>query len=301
MSAEQIFSKRAAWRATALGGAVTAAAVSLAVFAPTASAGTVSVGYGSCTSSNTQLTPPPPDYTSQVTLTPQGSSFQVGKAITITWHYSTSTAPAPGIPLANVATAKAKIVIGGAGSSTISTGSSANFPPAPVATGGTFQIPDMTATFTPTAAGKYTLTPGDNEQDIAQFGLVVACKASASGPAATITVAPASGGGSSSSSPSTSGHSSSSSRSSSASSSKSSSGSSGSSGTSASSTSATGTEGSSTAGGQGATAGSTSSSTAGELPHTGFDGRWLFGGAVLAAVLGGGGLYATRRRPGSHG
>ncbi|MBS2546346.1 hypothetical protein KGQ19_05650 [Catenulispora sp. NL8] len=297
MSGHQILIKRATWRATAFGGAVTAAAVSLAVFAPTASAGTVSVGYGSCTSSNTALTPPPPDYTSQVTLTPQGSSFQVGKAITITWHYSTSTAPPPGIPLANVASAKAKIVIGGAASSTISTGSSANFPPAPVATGGTFQIPDMTATFTPTAAGTYTLTPGDNEQDITQFSLVVACKASASGPAATITVAPGSGGGTSSS-PSSSSHSSSSTGTSSASGSKSSSGSSG---TSSSSTSAAGTEGSSTAGDTGSTPAPTSSSTAGELPHTGFDGRWLFGGAVLAAVLGGTGLYATRRRPGNHG
>lgn len=278
---------RVTWRVTAIGGAVTVAAAALAVFAPTASAGTTSVGYGSCTSSNPQLSPPPPNYTSQVTLTPQGSSFQVGKAITIKWHYSVSTAPGPvGIPVANVATAKAKIVIGGAASSTISTGSSANFPPAPVAAGGTFQIPDMTATFTPTAAGTYTLTPGDNEQDIAQFGLVVACKATASGAAATITVAPASGGGGGT--PSSSGHTSTSSTSTSSSSSSSSGGSSGSSG--GNDTSATSAAGS-----------GSSSSTTGVLPHTGFDGRWLVGGAVLAAALGGGSLYATRRRHGSHG
>lgn len=245
-------------RVTALGGAV---AVVVVVLAPTAGAGTANVGYGSCTSSNPSLSAPPPDYTSQVTLTPQGSTFQVGRAISITWHYSVSTAPGPlGIPVANVATAKAKIVISGAASSTISTGSSATFPPAQVAAGKTFQIPDMTATFTPAAAGTYKLTPGDNEQDIAQFGLVVACKAAASGPAATITVVPASGG--SGGTPSTSAVS------------------------------------SSTSAGGGSTAGS---STAGELPHTGFDGRWLAGGAILAAVLGGTGLYATRRRHGSHG
>ena len=171
MDRHQEHIKRVTWRVTAIGGAVTVAAAALAVFAPTASAGTTSVGYGSCTSSNPSLSAPPPDYTSQVTLTPQGSSFQVGKAISITWHYSISTAPGPlGIPVANVATAKAKIVVSGAASSTISTGSSANFPSAPVAAGKTFQIPDMTATFTPTAAGTYKLTPGDNEQDIAQFG-----------------------------------------------------------------------------------------------------------------------------------
>ena len=252
-------------RVTVLGGAVT---VAVAALAPTAGAGTVSVGYGSCTSSNTALSAPPPNYTSQVTLTPQGSSFQVGKAITITWHYSVSTAPGPvGIPVANVATAKAKIAISGAASSTISTRSSANFPSAPVSPGKTFQIPDMTATFTPTAVGTYKLTPGDNEQDIAQFGLVVACKASASGAAATITVAPASGsGGGGTTPPSTAEQSSSI----------------GSSGTSAADSTSSG-------------------STTGELPHTGFDGRWLFGGVALAAVLGGGSLYATRRRRGSHG
>lgn len=253
-------------RVTALGGAVAVVVVALA---PTAGAGTASVGYGSCTSSNPSLSAPPPDYTSQVTLTPQGSSFQVGRAIKITWHYSISTAPGPlGIPVANVATAKAKIVISGAASSTISTGSSANFPSAPVAAGKTFQIPDMTATFTPTAAGTYKLTPGDNEQDIAQFGLVVACKATASGPAATITVAAASGasGGGGGTSPSS------------------------------GASSSTGGSPSTSAGGS-----TSSSSTTGELPHTGFDGRWLAGGAVLAAVLGGTGLYATRRRHGSHG
>jgi LPXTG-motif cell wall-anchored protein len=122
----------------------------------------------------------------------------------------------------------------------------------------------MTATFTPTAAGTYKLTPGDNEQDIAQFNLVVACKASASGPAATITVAPASGG----------------------------------SGTTAPSSSAP----TSSSAAAGAGSGSSSSSpTTGVLPHTGFDGRWLAGGAVLAAALGGTGLYATRRRRGTHG
>lgn len=250
-------------RISALGGAVAVVVVALA---PSAGADTTSVGYGSCTSSNPSLSAPPPDYTAEVTLTPQGSSFQVGKAIRITWHYSLSTAPGPvGIPVANVATAKAKIVITGAASSTISTGSSATFPPAQVNPGQTFQIPDMTATFTPTAAGTYKLTPGDNEQDIAQFGLVVACKASASGPAATITVTAASGGSGGASSTGTS--------------------------------TSTGAASSSTSAG-----GSTSSSsTTGELPHTGFDGRWLAGGAVLAAMLGGTGLYATRRRHGSHG
>jgi hypothetical protein len=286
MDRQQEHTKRVTGRVAAVGGAVAVAAAALAVFAPSASAGTTSVGYGSCTSSNPALSAPPPNYTSQVTLTPQGSSFQVGKAITLTWHYSISTAPGPvGIPVANVATAKAKIVIGGAASTTISTGSSALFPPAPVSPGKTFQIPNMTATFTPKAAGTYTFTPGDNEQDIAQFGLVVGCKAAASGPAATITVAPASGGGggTSSSSPSTS---SSSHSTTSSSSSTSSSGSSGSSGSSSSS---------------GAGGSSSSSSSTGVLPHTGFDGRWLAGGAVLAAVLGGTSLYATRRRHGSHG
>ena len=269
MDRHQEHAKRVTLRIGAVAGAVTVAAAALTVFAPTAGADTVSVGYGSCTSSNTNLSPAPPNYTSQVTLTPQGSSFEVGKAITIKWHYSLSTAPSPGIPLANVATAKAKIVISGAASSTISTGSSASFPSAPVAVGGKFQIPDMTATFTPAAAGTYKLTPGDNEQDIAQFNLVVTCKAAASGPAATITVAAASGGGGTTSTSTTS---------------------------AASSNSPSGGSTSTSA------AGSTSSSpTTGELPHTGFDGRWLAGGGVLAAVLGGGSLYATRRRRGSHG
>ena len=293
MDGQQQHTKRVTRRVTrrvaGIGGAVTVAAAALAVFAPAADAGTTSVSYTACTSSNPQLSAPPPNYTSQVTLTPQGSSFQVGKAISITWHYSISTAPGPvGIPVANVATAKAKILISGAASSTVTTGSSANFPPAPVAAGGTFQIPDMTATFTPTAAGTYKLTPGDNEQDITQFSLVVACKGAASGPAATITVAPASGGGggtsSSSSKPSSSGSSSASG------------------GSSTSSTGAGGSTGSTGTGtdtGTGSGTGS-SSSTTGVLPHTGFDGRWLAGGAVLAAVLGGTGLYATRRRRGSH-
>lgn len=267
--------RRATIRAAAIGGAITVTAAALAVFAPTASAGTSTVGYGSCASNNPTLAAPPPNYTSQVTLTPKGSGFQVGKPITITWHYSISTAPGPvGIPAANVATAKAKIVIGGAASSSISTGSSAVFPPAPVTPGKTFQIPDMTATFTPSAAGTYTLTPGDNEQDVAQFGVVVTCKAAASGPAASITVAAASGGTSASSS------------------------------TSAQTSSSSGgptSGGAPTSGGSSGSAPASSSSSAGTLPHTGFDGRWLAGGAVLAAGLGGASLYATRRRRGSHG
>lgn len=258
--------RRASARAAAIGGAVAVTAAALAVFAPTAGAGTSTVGYGSCASNNPTLAVPPPDYTSQVTLTPQGSGFQVGKPITITWHYSISTAPGPaGIPAANVATAKAKIVIGGAASSTISTKSSATFPPAPVTPGKTFQIPDMTATFTPSAAGTYQLTPGDNEQDVPQFGVVVTCKASASGPAASITVAAASGGSTSSS------------------------------------TSAQTSASSSAPVSGSAPASSSSSSTGGVLPHTGFDGRWLVGGAVLAAGVGGASLFATRRRRGSHG
>ncbi|GAA1975865.1 LPXTG cell wall anchor domain-containing protein [Catenulispora subtropica] len=251
-------SRRLTWRATVLGGAVTAAAVAIAAFAPSASAAQVDVKYGGCTSSNPGLAAAPPDYTTKVTLTPQGSDFKTGQAIRITWHYSTSTAPGPvGIPVANVATAKAKILVAGAASSTITTADSAKFPPSPVAAGGTFQIPDMTATFTPTAAGTYTLTPGDNEQDVAQFGVVVNCKASGATAAATITVAAGTGGTTSTSTA-----------------------------TSATTTAATAT---------------TSTSTLSTLPHTGFDGRWLFGGAGLAAVLGGAGIAATRRRRGSHG
>ena len=289
MDRQHEHSKRFAARVTAVAGAVTVTAAALAVFAPNASAGTTSVGYGSCTSSKPTLSAPPPDYTSQVTLTPQGSSFQAGKPITITWHYSISTAPGPvGIPVADVATAKAKIVIGGAASSTITTGSSALFPPAPVSPGSTFQIPDMTATFTPKAAGTYTFTPGDNEQDIAQFGLVVACKATASHAAATITVAPASGGGGGTSPSSSPSKPSSSSTSSSGSTSGS------------SSTSSAGSSGSSSSSAAGGGSSSSSSNT-GELPHTGFDGRWLAGGAVLAAALGGASLFATRKRRGTHG
>ncbi|MEY9863712.1 hypothetical protein ABH935_009365 [Catenulispora sp. GAS73] len=253
--------KRVTERVAAVGGAVTVAVAALAVFAPSASADTVDVGYGSCTSSNSALSAPPPNYTSQVTLKTQSSSFQVGKPITITWHYSISTAPGPlGIPIANVATAKAEIVVGGAASSSITAGPSATFPSAVVPAGKTFQIPDMTATFTAKAPGTYTFTPGDNEQDIAQPPLTIGCKASAPGAALTITVTPATGGGaSSSSSPST------------------------------------------TSTGSSAATGSSSTSSTGVLPHTGFDGRWLAGGVVLAAALGGTSLYATRRRRGSHG
>jgi hypothetical protein len=81
-----------------------------------------------------------------VTLTPSAASVAVGSPVTITWHYSLSTAPSPGIPIANAATAKAQIVVGGAAGSTITAGPSAAFPPAPVATGGTFQIPDFRGT-----------------------------------------------------------------------------------------------------------------------------------------------------------
>ncbi|WP_194915597.1 hypothetical protein [Catenulispora rubra] len=256
--------KRVTGRVAAVGGAVTVVAAALTVFAPSASADTVSVGYGSCTSSNSALSAPPPNYTSQVTLKTQSSSFQVGKPITLTWHYSISTAPGPaGIPIANVATAKAKIVVGGAASSTITAGPSATFPSAVVLPGKTFQIPDMTATFTAKAPGTYTFTPGDNEQDIAVPALVVGCTAAAAGSALSITVTPATGGdtASSSSSPST---------------------------TSAASSSSAASDSSST-------------SSTGVLPHTGFDGRWLAGAVVLAAALGGTSLYATRRRRGSHG
>ena len=264
MDRQQAYKKRVTGRIGALGGAVAVAAAAVAVFAPTAAADTASVGYGSCTSSNPALSAPPPNYTSQVTLSSKNSSFQVGKSIALTWHYSISTAPGPlGIPIANVATAKAKIVVGGAASSTITAGPSGLFPAAPVLAGKTFQIPDMAATFTPKAPGTYTFTPGDNEQDIATPALVVGCKASASGPALTITVVAASGGGATSS------------------------------------TSAASSTASTSAAAGGSTA--TSSSTGGVLPHTGFDGRWLAGGVVLAAALGGASLYATRRRRGSHG
>src|SRR5437764_6514234 len=104
-----------------VGGVVAATVVVFAALAPAANAGSAEVEYSGCTSSNPALAAAPPDYTTQVTLTPQGSGFQVGKAITISWHYSTSTAPGPvGIPLAKVATAKARIVVSGAASSTIS-------------------------------------------------------------------------------------------------------------------------------------------------------------------------------------
>ena len=254
--------RRSTRRVTALGGAVAAAVVTLAAFAPTASADPVEVKYGGCVSTDPAVAAAPADYTTTVTLTPQGTSFQVGKAITITWHYSISTAPGPtGIPIPNAASAKAKILIGGAATTTVTTGSSALFPPAPVAAGKTFQIPDMTATFTPRAAGTYTLTPGDNEQDPIVPGLVITCKASGAKTAATITVAAGSAGGGS--------------------------------------TSTTGT-GTSTSPATSAAA-TTTTSTISTLPHTGFDGRWLAGAAGLAAVLGGGGLAATRRRRGSHG
>lgn len=245
-------SRRLTWRATAVAGAVTATAVALAASAPTASADSTDVKYGGCTSSNTAVAAPPPDYTTTVTLTPQGGGYQAGKPIKITWRYSESTAPPPvGIPAANVATAKGTILIGGAATGTVTTAASATFPPAPVPVGGKFQIPDMTATFTPKAAGTYTLTPGDNEQDasLGTLSIVITCKASGAKVAATITVAAGTpGSGDSPSSPAT-----------------------------------------------------TSTSTLSTLPHTGFDGRWMIGAAGLAAVLGGAGLAATRRRRGSHG
>ena len=264
MGRQHVPRKRVTERVAAVGGAVTVAAAALAVFAPSAGADAVSVGYGSCTSSNAALSAPPPNYTSQVTLGTQSSSFQVGKPITITWHYSISTAPGPlGIPIANVATAKAAILVGGAASSSITAGPSGTFPSAVVLAGHTFQIPDMTATFTAKAPGTYTFTPGDNEQDIATPPLTIKCTASGARTALTVTVTPATGGdtASSSSSPST---------------------------TSAASSSSAASDTSST-------------SSTGDLPHTGFDGRWLAGGVVLAAALGGGSLYATRRRRGNHG
>ncbi|NUR60451.1 MAG: LPXTG cell wall anchor domain-containing protein [Catenulispora sp.] len=257
-------SRRPAWRATVLAGAFTAATVALAASAPTASADSTDVKYGGCSSSDTAVAAAPPDYTTTVTLTPQGSGYQAGKPIKITWHYSESTAPPPvGIPAAKVATAKGAILIGGAATDTVTTDFSAAFPPAAVPVGGKFQIPDLTATFTPKAAGTYTLTPGDNEQDanLGTLSIVIKCKASGAKAAATITVAagtPGSGDTSSSSA----------------------------------------TTGSSTTSPGSAT---TSTSTLSTLPHTGFDGRWMIGAAGLAAVLGGGGLAVTRRRRGSHG
>ena|GEM_PF-2308517 len=179
-------------RAAALAGTLAVALATATALAPVAAAGTTTVTFGSCTSNNPALAAPPPDYSSQVTLTPSASTVAVGSPVTITWHYSLSTAPAPGIPIANAATAKAQIVVGGAAGSTIATGSSAAFPPAPVATGGTFQIPDFTATFTPTVAGTYTFTPGNNEQDVSAFGIVIQCTASGASAAATITATNAS-------------------------------------------------------------------------------------------------------------
>jgi len=179
-------------RAAALAGTLAVALATATALAPVAAAGTTTVTFGSCTSNNPALAAPPPDYSSQVTLTPSAGTVAVGSPVTITWHYSLSTAPAPGIPIANAATAKAQIVVGGAASTTIATGSSASFPPAPVPTGGTFQIPDFTATFTPTAAGTYTFTPGNNEQDVAQFGVVIQCTASGASAAATVTATNAS-------------------------------------------------------------------------------------------------------------
>ncbi|MBS2532252.1 hypothetical protein KGQ20_05655 [Catenulispora sp. NF23] len=176
----------------ALAGTLAVALATVTALAPAASAGTTTVDFGSCTSSNPALAAPPPDYSSQVTLTPSAASVAVGSPVTITWHYSLSTAPSPGIPIADAATAKAAIVVGGAASTTLSAGPSAAFPPAPVATGGTFQIPDFTATFTPTTAGTYTFTPGNNEQDVAQFGIVIQCAASGASAAATVTATNAS-------------------------------------------------------------------------------------------------------------
>ena len=179
-------------RAIALAGTLAVALATATALAPIAEAGTTTVNFGSCTSSNPALAAPPPNYSSQVTLTPSASSVAVGSPVTITWHYSLSTAPSPGIPIANAATAKAQILVGGAASSTLTAGPSAAFPPAPVATGGTFQIPDFTATFTPTTAGTYTFTPGNNEQDVAQFGIVIQCTASGASAAATVTATNAS-------------------------------------------------------------------------------------------------------------
>jgi hypothetical protein len=180
-------------RATVLSGTLAAALATATALAPVASAGTTPVNYTGCTSNNPVLAAPPADYGSQVTLTTSASTVSVGSPVTITWHYSLSTAPAPtGIPIANAATAKAKIVVGGAGGSTIDTASSAAFPPAPVPAGGTFQIPDFTATFTPTSTGTYTFTPGNNEQDVAQFGVVIQCTASGAGVAASVTATNAS-------------------------------------------------------------------------------------------------------------
>ncbi|GAA2020101.1 hypothetical protein GCM10009839_15900 [Catenulispora yoronensis] len=177
-----------------LSGTLAAAVATVTALAPAASAGTTTVNYTGCTSNNPALAAPPPDYSSQVTLTTSASTVSVGSPVTITWHYSISTAPAPtGIPIADAATAKAKIVVGGAGSGTVDTASSAAFPPVAVPAGGTFQIPDFTATFTPTSTGTYTFTPGDNEQDVAQFGVVIQCTASGAGPAASITATNASG------------------------------------------------------------------------------------------------------------
>jgi LPXTG-motif cell wall-anchored protein len=206
----------------------------------------MSVNYQNC-ATTVAIAAAPANYTSTVTLTPSATTVAAGQSVTLTWHYSISTAPpGTGIPIPNAAVAKAKILVGGAASSTITAGPSAAFPPAIVAPGAQFQIPDFTAKFTPTVPGTYTFTPGDNEEDISSVSAVITCTASGASSAATITVTAATGGGSpSSSAPSSP---------------------------------------------------ATSSSSSGVLPHTGFDGVELFGAAVAAAVLGGAGLLATRRR-----
>lgn len=241
--------RRAVFRAGARLAAAAAGTLALGAAGPAAAAASaVSVGYGSCTSNNTALAPAPPDYTAQVTLTPSATTVSAGTKVTITWHQAESTTP-QAIPVADAASEQAKIVVGGAASRTITAGPSPKFPSAPVAAGGTFQIPDFSASFTPTAPGTYTFSPGDNEED-AIANVVITCKAKTTQVAATVTVTASTSGGA-----------------------------------------AGGTTG----------GGTTATTTAtGVLPHTGFDGRLLAGGAVAAGVLGAAGLFATRRRRGDH-
>jgi len=241
--------RRAVFRAGASLAAATAGVLALAVAVPPAAlAAAVSVGYGSCTSNNPALAPAPPDYTAQVTLTPSATTVSAGTRVTITWHQGESTTP-QAIPVADAASEKAKILVGGAVTQTLTAGPSPKFPSAPVAVGGRFQIPDFSASFTPSTPGTYTFKPGDNEED-AIADVVITCKAKTSAVAASITVTASASGGAS-------------------------------------------------GGSTGATAGATTSTATGVLPHTGFDGRTLVGGAVAAGVLGVAGLAATRRRRGS--
>lgn len=248
--------RRAVLRAGASPAAATAATLALAVAVPApALAAAVSVGYGSCASNNTALAPAPPDYTAQVTLTPSATTVTVGTRVTITWHQAESTTP-QAIPVADAASEKAAIVVGGAASQRLTAGPSPKFPSAPVAVGGTFQIPDFSATFTPSTPGTYTFTPGDNEED-AIADVVITCKAKTTAVAATITVTAAAGG-------------------------------------------TAGATGGTSGGATTGTTATTGSTATGVLPHTGFDGRYLAGGAVAAGLLGGAGLFATRRRRGGH-